>query len=358
VRPPRRLRLWFNESYRGSYQLIGFLRDNPDRVTVEVLGSHRMDSTPFLQACDRVVPEPGGAAGDFVEAALARCRRDGVDVFVPGRHAAAVAQHRALFEAAGTRVMVSPAAAMRTLSAKATMYAGAAGFGLRVPRHVLVRTVAGFRAACDELADAGLRVCFKPDRDHGGRGFRLLDEAAGRTRALYEEPAWRIARRHAEELLAQVPEFPPIVVSEYLDGPELSIDCLADDGRLLVALPRSKSGPSWTRRLVPDGAAVQIARATAGGFRLGYLINVQVRYAGDEAVFLEVNPRASSGLYQSCRMGGVNLPYAALRLLVTGDPGRLPAPQFGAAAIVYNESMPFRSPRTGDFAAEHAAAAS
>jgi len=79
------LRIWFNETWRGTYQFIGLLRAGARPRRLTVIGSHRLISTPFLQACDAVVDEPTTDGDAHVDAALEICRRHGGDVFVPGR---------------------------------------------------------------------------------------------------------------------------------------------------------------------------------------------------------------------------------------------------------------------------------
>jgi biotin carboxylase len=342
------LLVWFNETYRGTYQLIGLLRAAGHDLTV--LGSHRTASTPFLQACDARVEEPSAEGDAFVDAALDLCRRAGVDVFVPGRNMGDVARRESEFVEAGVAVQVSPPDAIATLAGKTTTYAASAALGVEVPRTRTVTDLDGYRAAVAELSEltGGAQLCFKPDLDFGGHGFRVLDERADTFAEITAPPSVRISSATAERLLGSVETFPALVVSEYLEGDEVSVDCLSDaSGRLLTALPRRKSGLEWTRELVDDADAIGIARRMVEGFGLRYLSNVQVRYrhrdGRREPVLLEVNTRAASGLYQSCLAGEVNLPDAALRLTL-GEQVAVPQPAYGRSVIVYNEAMPF--PRT------------
>ena len=245
-------------------------------------------------------------------------------MFVPGRNMLAVARRQGEFEADGVAVQVSPPQAIETLAGKADTYSAAAELGVAVPVTRTVTDLAGYRSRRrrDLRLAAGARVCFKPDLDFGGHGFRILDDRADTFAELTEPPSVRISYATAERLFGSVEEFPPLIVSEYLEGAEISIDCLSTpDGRLLAALPRSKAGLRWTRELVDDRAAVAIAQRLVEGLGLRYLSNVQVRYRlrngrPAEPVLLEVNTRAASGLYQACLAGSVNLPDLALRMVL------------------------------------------
>jgi hypothetical protein len=296
-----------------------------------------------------VVEEPASEGPQFAEDALDLCRRAAVDVFVPGRSMLAVARRADDFAAAGVAVQVSPAAAIATLTGKADTYATAAALGVAVPLTRTVTDLDGFRVAVEELTELsdGARLCFKPDLDFGGHGFRVLDDRADSFAEITEPPSVRISLATAERLLGSVERFPPLIVSEFLEGEELSIDCLSSPaGEVLAALPRRKGGGLWTRELVDDPAAAALARRMAEGTGLRYLSNVQVRYrrraGATEPVLLEVNTRAASGLYQSCLAGGINLPDLALRM-VLGECVEVPRPTLSRAVLVYNEAMPFLS---------------
>jgi biotin carboxylase len=259
----------------------------------------------------------------------------------------AVARRAADFAAAGVALQVSPPSAIATLAGKTTTYAAAAEHGVPVPLTRTVHDLAGFRAAVAELDEltGGARLCFKPDLDFGGHGFRVLDDRADTFAEIAEPPSVRISYAIAERLLGSVEEFPDLVVSEFLEGAEISIDCLSDPGgRLLAALPRRKSGLPWTRELVRDPGAEALARRMVEGFGLRYLTNVQVRHRSrkgvDDPVLLEVNTRAASGLYQSCLAAGVNLPDLALRMTL-GERVAAPRPAFSRSVVVYNEAIPF-----------------
>ena len=333
------LRLWFYQAYRGTYQLIGMLRAGAatDGLELHVTGSHTVSSTPFLQACDDAFREPEEITGDaWVEHALGVCRERGIDVFVPGRERLAVAEAADAFADAGVQLMVSPPDALRVLGDKALAHASAVELGVPVPVTHVVHDADGFRRAYDDLVARGLSACMKPALDHGAAGFRVLDETVGGWADLLALPSARVHPDDVERRLAAHGPVPALLVTEYLDGDEISVDVLSDDGEVLAAVPRSKGGPQWTRQIVDDPAALEITRTLVRAHRLRYLSNVQVRYGSGTCRLLEVNTRAASGLYHSAA-AGVDLPYAALRLLLDGEVA-VPLPRFGATVLTYSEA--------------------
>jgi predicted ATP-grasp superfamily ATP-dependent carboligase len=170
----------------------------------------------------------------------------------------------------------------------------------------------------------------------------VLDETVGGFADLLSVPDPRIHPDDVERRIAAAGSVPPLLVAELLDGAEVSVDVLSRDGALLAAVPRSKGGPQWTRLLVDDPAALAIAEAVVKAHGLRYLSNVQVRYGGGTCRLLEVNTRAASGAYHSAA-AGVDLGYAALRLLLDGDVA-VPTPVLGATVLVYEAALPITLP--------------
>jgi biotin carboxylase len=115
-----------------------------------------------------------------------------------------------------------------------------------------------------------------------------------------------------------------LMVLPYLPGPEVSVDVLADRAAtILAAIGRSKT--SRRRVIVNDLAARHVAETLVAAHGLSYLSNTQVRYwqgPGDtepQPYLLEVNTRVSGGLFQT-RLSGLNLPWAAIRVIRGLDP--------------------------------------
>ncbi|MBC3210459.1 ATP-grasp domain-containing protein, partial [Pseudomonas sp. SWRI111] len=102
-------------------------------------------------------------------------------------------------------------------------------------------------------------VCFKPVIGEGGNGFRIIQDRLATIEELFNNGiSHKITFDHAFETLKQQSEFPPLMVLEYLDGPEYSIDCLAYDGELMAAIPRKK-GKGRVRELEQNQELITLA---------------------------------------------------------------------------------------------------
>jgi hypothetical protein len=309
-------RVWVNATFGSVHHAIRLLRENVDGHRYEIFGTHVNPASPVLAACDHAGLEPeieGEVYGDW---AVDFCRANSIDVVVPKRELLALCRRVGDLRANGTVLLASDAAVVEVLSSKSTMYETAGRLGLRVPRCSTVSTVEEFVAALGGLHAADLVACVKPAVGAGGEGFRVIAPEPAGIGSLYECPSQNITQEEIVRILTTVASFEPLVVSEFLPGPEYSIDCLGDDGALLLAVVRIK-GEGGIRRIVDRPDLVDFARRVTEGYGMRSLFNVQVRGEGAAATLLEVNPRLSAGIYQSS-LGGANLLHAAIQLALYG----------------------------------------
>jgi len=331
------LRIWFNRTYATNSHVIAMLRANPDGRAVHVIGTHPDPDSPVLAACDEWALEPELEAGEYVAWALQFAREHAVEVMIPRLHMAELAEARAEFAAAGTRLLCADAPTVRLFADKAAAYRAAADDGLPVPPFRVVRDSAGLRAAHAEFARIAEWVCMKPTSGVGGNGYRRLTTAPPSLADFAGEVSSRVQLedvcRALDAAAADGTTCPELMVMPYLDGPEISVDVVATAaGEPLVAIGR---GRSRRRRLIVDDVpAREIAELLTRTHRVSYLSNTQVRYwqgpddPAPRAYLLELNTRISGGLFQTA-LAGVNLPWAAVRLALGEDVEPL-RPRFGA----------------------------
>lgn len=334
------LNIWFNRAYSTTALTIGLLQENPDQEPVRIFGTHKDPDSPVMGACDVIEAEADDSViGDaYVDWALEFCWQHAIDVFIPRLHLETISAARDRFTDAGVALVAGPAEASALMEDKAAAYLDAADAGIAVPPWVVARNGAELIAGYEQLLPLG-DVCMKPVTGVGASGFRVLTTEAPTLEEVLATPT-PLARVHevADVLDAHVAKggvVPPVMLLPFLTGPEVSVDCLADeDGNLLIAIPRTKL--SRRRLLVEDPDAVEVARSIVGRHKLYSVSNTQVRYwrnpLADEAprpYLLETNARMSGGLNQTA-LTGVNLPWAAVRLAL-GRSVDVAAPALGIA---------------------------
>jgi len=240
---------------------------------------------------------PAGAAPDFTDIVLARCRALGVDVLLPTVDAELrpLARAKAAFSAAGISLLLAPAAALEVILDKLALAQCCAPV-VRVPR------TEPFGPSIDP-ATWMYPVIIKPRTGSGSRGLMTAGSAAE---------------------LAALERSPSLIVQEFLPGEEYSVDVLADaGGHVIASVPRLRvkvdSGVSVGGRTVHDPELEWFGRAVAQATGITYVANVQCKRDHDGSpALLEVNPRMPGTLGLTIA-SGVDMPRLALAALL-GQP--------------------------------------
>ncbi|MFI6446327.1 ATP-grasp domain-containing protein [Kitasatospora sp. NPDC050543] len=315
------IRVWLNRTYAENVFFIELLRAAPRPI--EVHATHVDPDSPVLAAADVGSLEPANLSPDaYVDFALDYCARNSIDVFVPRLNQLAISLHHQEFQAVGTALACPPATAIAAFDSKVDGYGAIASLGLPTPPWWQVRTAAELLAAVGEIEAAGSVACLKPASGAGGEGFRVLTREPFGLHRLAGAPDAHIQLDQLVAALHDSPNPVDLLVMPYLEGPEVSVDCLADrSGRLVTAIGRCKHRRRRSFTTAPR--YLEPARRLVEGSGMAFLSNVQFRHHAGEPVIIDVNTRPSGGLHQ-LRLCGLNLPWNAVQLALGETPVQLP----------------------------------
>lgn len=285
----------------GASTLIRMLKANGER-DVLIHGTDMRDDAIGRFLCDRFTPVPAGSSDDYpaaLEEVVARERPDVVFV-QSSAEVGPVARHRAALERHGARALVASAEAIDLCNDKAAMATALEGLPVPQPRTLRPASLEEFVAGCRELGYPRVAVCFKPPVAKGSRGFRILSADVDRVgQLLHERPLSRaMTLEEFVDIFRDVEPFPRLLLMEYLDGPEFTVDALVAGGELVLhqskTRERIETGVAMAFRTVDRPALVDTTRRVCRALRLDWFVNVQ--FIGDH--LLEVNPRVSTFVYQ------------------------------------------------------------
>ncbi|MEU3160612.1 ATP-grasp domain-containing protein [Streptomyces griseoincarnatus] len=334
-----RVRVWLNRTYAENVFFMDQLRRNPSDRAVEIHATHGDPDSPVLAAADTAELEPEGLSpAAYVEYALTQCERRGIDVFVPRLHQSSIVAHRADFEAAGTVLLAPPPEAVAVFEDKVVAYQAVESIGVPVPPWWRARDADELLTAVEELERLGHRACFKPASGAGGVGFRMITREPFSLSQLKGFPSPEVPLDQVLESLQRSEEPVDWLVMPRLEQPEVSVDCLTgSDNRVRLAIGRTKHGRR--RGFTLHERWLDPARRIAEGFGLHHLSNIQFRMLGDQPVLMDVNTRPAGGLHQ-LSLCGVNVPWAAVRLALGDDPGKIGPPFLGQDYTVVSAPRP------------------
>ena len=286
---------------------------------------------------DKGYPIPRGDSPDFIPKILEICRKERPGVLFSWVDPELLPLSRAKkeLESLGTKVALSSPQAIEAGQNKRKCYEAFRKDGI-VPEFRIARSSAEFGKAVKELGFPKKPVCFKPSVSYGMRGFRVLKPDANRGDILFKEkPDSAVA--DFDGIMATLREherkqgLPELLVMEYLEGKEYTVDMLLERGRPVITIPRvraaTKQGISTVAVVERNREVIEKAELVAKRLGLDYNANIQFKYGKDGPKLIEVQPRLA-GTTVACVGAGANLPYLALKIAL-GEKIQVPQVKWG-----------------------------
>ena len=308
------MRVWFNRTFSSVYTAIKLIREADTANRFYVIHSNPNPHSPAGRVAHDFIVEPTGLDTDaYIDWCLAFCIEHRIDIFFPGKGATRLALELDRFAAIGTRICsVASHAALTTIHDKARFYAETVLEGAPVAEFAPFDTLAQFDAAYAQLRPRHAKLCVKPSNSVFGLGFAILDEERSSAALLIEGVEYHTGLQDFRRGLGELGTVRTMLLMEYLDGHEYSVDCVGDNGRLVAAIARKKPMQAGRGQLIDMRDDILAATAElARIYGLSGMFNAQFREGGGALRLLEINPRMSGGIGMAC-VAGPNLPYISL----------------------------------------------
>ena len=316
-------RIWFNRWFSTGIHFIDKIREGDINKEFEIFVTHHNQNREYIKRADHFSIEKVMEEKEYIEFCIGYCKENKIDIFIPKFKLSEISRNRSKFEEIGVKVLLAAEdSIIELVKNKSDFYEECRKHSIvEIPEYYRVESEEEFKRAYQEMKSKNKIVCYKPEVSEGGLDFRVIyedkkDEKYGDNLISYERAKVKFADKKGSG---------KIMVMEYLDGPEYSIDCLANNGKILAAIPRKKEG--WDRVLENREELINVAEKMAEIYNFSYVFNVQVKYSNGIPKLLEVNPRMSGGLHVSC-MSGINFPYLAVKVL-NKEKVEIPVPKFG-----------------------------
>ncbi|MFX0168064.1 MAG: ATP-grasp domain-containing protein [Candidatus Hodarchaeota archaeon] len=298
----------------GASTLIQMLKNNGER-SIEIIGTDMDKEAIGRFFCDGFYPVPSGHSENYIPRLLDIVEKEQPDILFPESsfEVYPLAQNAARFEALGTRVLVSDPEPIVISNNKYLMYETLRkSTKLPLPRYYSVETLDEFMISATKLGYPESPVIFKPHIGKGSRGVRILDAKVDReNHLLSQKPQSKFMSLHEfEEIFSESPTFPKLLLMEYLEGGELTSDCIALKGRELLTTVKTVEQARWgvivRGELVDRPDLIEQTRTILKAIPLSYCVNLQ--FIANRLI--EINPRVSTFIYQKELIA----PYLAIKL--------------------------------------------
>jgi carbamoyl-phosphate synthase large subunit len=291
---------------------------------------------------------PPGNDTNYVNKMLEICRKERPDLVVSGvdNELLPLAKAKPEFEKIGAKVVLSDPKAIEIAVDKGKTYEFFRGYKF-IPKNIIIRNSREFRKAAGSLGYPKSPVCFKPAYSYGMRGFRIVRPDMDTSDIFFKEKPASVfmSLPEAVEIFEKYEEkgaLPIMLVMEYLEGREYTVDMLLRDKEPLVTIPRervaTRQGISTTARIEKNLEIMDIAERIARKLGLNYNANLQLKYSSEGVPkLIEVQPRLA-GTTIACAGAGANLPYLALKIAL-GEKFSLPKVRWGTVAKRFWEEV-------------------
>lgn len=309
-------RVWMNHWFSTAYNIIHLIKKDCDDYVI--IGSNENEYSIIKNACDEWFQEPILKDDEYVDFCLDFCRKHEIQYFLPRRGMLKISEYKGQFEDIGTKVMMDDYSIVSVLNhkEKAYDYFKHNEIGI-VPEFYIVTTVERFKEAYFKLLKDYKQICFKFERDEGGKSFRLIDNQRNGYAALFKKQNTRMTLDDVLDALSERESFSPIMIMPFLPDEEVSVDCL-NIKKGLIAIPRIK-GYGKYEILQYDATILEFCEKFQTVAKLECPYNIQFKYLDGIPYFLEVNTRMSGGVQMACYASGVNIPQIALKKLSGED---------------------------------------
>jgi biotin carboxylase len=307
------VRVWFNKTFSSIGAAIRLIREADKVGDYQIVCSSTNPHAPAFLAAHESCVEPSGLKGqDYLTWCLDFCQTHSIGIFMPGKEASLISAARQQFEAQGTRVLCAASQHMLNLLHDKARFYHSVDCTTPPAAFRVVETVREFDEAYRELRKDHARLCIKPSVSVYGLGFSVLDEERSSAQLLLEGVQYHIGLDDLRRGFGAMATFRTMLVMEYLDGHEFSVDCVGDNGRLVCAVPRKKPLLAGQGQLIDmRDDILESTRQLTTAYGLNGVFNVQFREGQNGLGLLEINPRMSGGIAMAC-LAGPNLPYLAL----------------------------------------------
>ena len=259
---------------------------------------------------------PMANSKNFITKLLDICIKEKISVLLPlvTKELFELSSQKKKFLEKGIKIIVSDEDSLFLINNKCLLYQHLKNNNVDVPKYFIANNKDQLKESVIKLNYEKVPVVIKPCIGNGSRGVRVLDGNADRYDMLFNQKPNSIFST-LEEVITSIGDkkIPPIVVSEYLPGTELTIDTIVDNGTLLDCLIRTRntinSGISTSGNFIKDKEVFnyinKIVSCIPG---LKGPIGFQVKKsAKGKYLLLESNPRIQGTSVASLGLG-INLP--------------------------------------------------
>ncbi len=268
----------------------------------------------LLERNFRIIPKASDP--NFIQCLLNICKKEKIKLIIPlvTLELFELSNKKQLFKNNNIDILVSDYESLIKLNDKGLLYKHLKKNKIKVPKFELVSNKNEFTSALRNLDYPNLPVVMKPRVSNGSRGVRIISDKFDKFDLLFNQKPNSLFIEF-REVLSIIGErsFPSLVLSEYLPGEEITVDCIINNNKIEKIFIRTRdqmrSGITTKGKFIKNQEINEYIRKILGSFKgLDGPIGFQLKRSYDKKfLLLECNPRLQGSSTTALGIG-INIP--------------------------------------------------
>ncbi len=305
---------------------IKCFKNNGER-NIRIVGVDMSDDPTCKDVVDVFYQVPSSTDNKYCDIILDICKKENVNIYFPNISVEVekVSERLLDFENIGVYVAISDEQSIKICNNKLEVYHELEKNGVPIPKYFAVNNLQDFEKGCQYMGYPQKPICVKIVNSSGSRGVRIIDATKDRYHIYaFEKPnSFFTSYDDMFSILKSANEILPMMLVEYMQGNEYTVDLLADKGTVLYIAGRENivSMMSIAQQSIVkhDGFAYDICGKIVK--LLNYTGNIGFDFMRDQngtPYLMDINPRLTATV-SLIAAAGINLPYLRIKQIL-GEP--------------------------------------
>lgn len=306
--------IWFMKGYSNLFHAINNIKTDSDNFNV--LCTHTNAGFVGFESADFFEIEPKLNDSKFIEYCEDIVKKYHVDVIFAANRQVVLDKNRARLKLLGAEVVTTASYKMiPSINNKAKLYKLLEGSDVvKIPAYGVFKNAEDFDIQYKKLKRKGKDLCMKPTQGVYGIGFYIIKQHSNDLNTfLCQEQKISTA---ALKKMIYGKKFKEMILMQFLEGTERSVDCVAFHGSLVGGTIRKKNAGGLPQSIEKNDSLMSQVEWIVEKLNLNGMFNIQFKDSDGEHYLLEINPRLSGRSYYST-IAGFNIPLVA-SLLFSG----------------------------------------
>jgi len=298
------------KGYANLYHAIADIKSADIESQFEVLCTHENKGFVGFESADFFEIEPQCSDENFIKFCLDMVMKYKVNVIFASQRQGLLIKNKQKFRALGAEVVtVANEKMINSINNKSKLYTMLKGNSVvKIPTFKSFGTSKEFNKTYDELRKIHKQLCIKPLQGVYGVGFYVLKESTDQLKnQLSQSQIWSV-KGFKKSIKNRV--FKKMMLMQFLEGNERSVDCVAYHGDLIGGVIRKKLSSKLPQVIEDNPKLIEQVKWLTKRLNLNGMYNIQFRDCNGEHYLLEINTRLSGRSFYAT-MAGLNLPYVA-----------------------------------------------